>query len=173
MHVVNHLCVVSFVFFFFFFNVLFVFVSMWKFLGLGLTPHCSFELHHSYSNRKSLTCCTTQEFPHLSFNVSILHLTEYESLEGNGPASHFIFKHLGQELNMIGSQENSFDHNMSITPLKSIFRGKGLWLIIYFKSHPLWCRWFRLRYILHMVMYSGFREKGAGFKLCLYLTLAV
>lgn len=42
---------------------------------------------------------------------------EYGYLEGRGPASHFIFKHLGQELNRIGSQENFIDYTHNFTQI--------------------------------------------------------
>ena len=42
------------------------------------------------------------------------HLAPQSMEWGWDHASHFIFKHLDQELNMIDSQENSVDYNMSM-----------------------------------------------------------
>ena len=53
---------------------LFVFVfchtsSRWKFMGWGLSPNCSCNLHHSCSNTRSSMCysCSTTELPEKQF----------------------------------------------------------------------------------------------------------
>lgn len=65
----------------------------------------------------------------LSFLFLCKHLAPQSvgaSLAGVLPLTLYI-KHLDQELNTIGRQEIFIDYNMSITPLKSIFKkGKGL-----------------------------------------------